>query len=72
MIKLYAFDQKVVKTKSKNEGTVVNMFFLRNRLYKEHTVVTSFRMHFEKIGRGLLREGKKRESVGLCGRSEGG
>ena len=37
------------------------MFFLRNRLYLGHTGVTSFRVHFEKIGRGLLREGKWRE-----------
>ena len=40
---------------------VVYMFFLRNRLYLGRTDVTSFCMHFEKIGRGLLREGKRRE-----------
>ena len=37
------------------------MVFLRNRLYLGHTGVTSFRVHFEKIGRGLLREGKRGE-----------
>ena len=35
--------------------------FLRNRFYLGRTVVTSFCVHFEKIGRGLLREGKRRE-----------
>ena len=33
----------------------------RNRLYLGRTHVTSFRVHFEKRGRGLLREGKRRE-----------
>ena len=40
---------------------VVYMFFLRNLLYLGRTDVTSFCMHFEKIGCGLLREGKQRE-----------
>ena len=35
--------------------------FLRNRLYLGQTVVTSFRVQFEKVGRGLLREAKQRE-----------
>ena len=35
--------------------------FLRNRLYLGHTGVTSFRMQFKKVGRGLLREAKRRE-----------
>ena len=35
--------------------------FLRNRLYLGHTGVTSFRVQFEKVGRGLLREAKRRE-----------
>ena len=35
--------------------------FLRNRLYLGHTGVTSFCMQFEKVGRGLLREAKRRE-----------
>ena len=35
--------------------------FLRNRLYLGQTVVTSFRRQFEKVGRGLLREAKRRE-----------
>ena len=35
--------------------------FLRNRLYLGHTSVTSFRVQFKKIGRGLLREAKRRE-----------
>ena len=35
--------------------------FLRNRLYLGRTDMTSFRVHFEKIGRGLVREGKRRE-----------
>ena len=42
-------------------GAIVYMFFLRNRLYLGRTDVTSFFMHFEKIGRGLLREGIQRE-----------
>ena len=37
------------------------MFFLQNRLYLGHTGVTSFCVHFVKVGRGLLREGKHRE-----------
>ena len=51
---------------------VVYMFFLRNRLYLGRTVVTSFRAHFEKIGCGLLREGKQERESGLCGRRAGG
>ena len=35
--------------------------FLRNRLYLGLTGVTSFRVYFEKIRRGLLREGKRRK-----------
>ena len=35
--------------------------FLRDRLYLGHTGVTSFCVQFEKIGRGLLRGGKRRE-----------
>ena len=35
--------------------------FLRNQLYLGRTDVTSFCMHFEKIGHGLLREGKRSE-----------
>ena len=35
--------------------------FLHNRLYLGRTDVTSFCVHFEQIGRGLLREGKRRE-----------
>ena len=35
--------------------------FWQNRLYLRHTVVTSFRVKFEKAGRELLREGKRRE-----------
>ena len=35
--------------------------FLWNRLYLGHTDVTSFGVHFEKIGRGLFRKGKRRE-----------
>ena len=37
--------------------------FLRNQLYLGHTGVMSFRVQFEKIGRGLLREAKRREGV---------
>ena len=35
--------------------------FSRNRLSLGKTVVTSFCMQFEKVGRGLLREAKRRE-----------
>ena len=35
--------------------------FLRNRLYLGLTGVTSFRVQFEKVGRGLVREAKRRE-----------
>ena len=35
--------------------------FLRDRLYLGHTSMTSFCVHIEKIGRGLLRKGKRRE-----------
>ena len=35
--------------------------FLRNRLYLGHTGVTSFHVHFVKVGRELLRGGKRRE-----------
>ena len=35
--------------------------FLRNRLYLGHTGVTSFFVQFEKVRRGLLREGERRE-----------
>ena len=35
--------------------------FLRNRLYLGQTIVTSFCVQFEKVGRGLLLEGKRRE-----------
>ena len=35
--------------------------FLGNRLYLGQTVVTSFSVQFEKVGRGLLREAKRRE-----------
>ena len=35
--------------------------FLRNWLYLGQTVVTSFCVQFEKVGRGLLQEGERRE-----------
>ena len=35
--------------------------FLRNQLYLGQTVVMSFRGQFEKVGRGILREAKRRE-----------
>ena len=35
--------------------------FLRNRLYLGRTGVTSFRMQFKKVGRGLLWKAKQRE-----------
>ena len=44
---------------------VVYMFFLRNRLYLGQTNVTSFCMHFENIGHGLLREVMKASFWGL-------
>ena len=42
------------------------VFFLRNQLYLGHTGVTSFRMQFEKIRRGLLREANVERESGLC------
>ena len=42
-------------------GSSIHVVFLRNQLYLGRTDVTSFFMHFEKIGRVLLREGKRRE-----------
>ena len=56
----------------KNLSAVVYMvFFLRNRLYLGHTSVTSFCVQFEKVGHGLLREGKRREGEWAVSRSEG-
>ena len=40
---------------------------LRNRLYLGGTDVTSFYMHFEKWGRGLLRKGNGEGESGLRG-----
>ena len=42
-------------------GSSIHGVFLRNRLYLGHTSVTSFRVQFEKVGRGLLWEGERRE-----------
>ena len=53
-------------------GSSIHVVFLRNRLYLGHTVVTSFCMHFEKIGRGLLREGKRREGEWAVWAKRGG
>ena len=39
----------------------IHVVFLRNGLYLRRNGVTSFRVHFEKVGCGLLREGKRRE-----------
>ena len=39
----------------------IHGIFLRNRLYLGRTGVTSFRVQFEKVGRGLLWEGKRRK-----------
>ena len=44
-----------------NTVSSIHGVFLRNRLYLGHTGVTSFRVQFEKVGRGLLREAKRRE-----------
>ena len=44
-----------------NTGSSIHGVFLRNRLYLGGTDVASFCVHFEKWGRGLLREGKRRE-----------
>ena len=44
----------------------------RNQLYLGRTHVTSFRVHFEKIGRGLLREGKRREGEWAVWAKRGG
>ena len=44
-----------------NGHSSIHVVFLRNRPYLRHTVVTSFRIHFENIGHGLLREGTRRE-----------
>ena len=49
---------------------VQNWFFLWKVVRQNDTDVTSFCMQFEKIGRGLLREGKRR--VGCVGQREGG
>ena len=43
----------------------IHSVFFRNCLYLGHTGVTSFSMHFEKVGRGLLREAKRREREGV-------
>ena len=46
------------------EGDIIRSIhgvFLQNRLYLGHTGVKSFRMQFKKVGRGLLRESKRRE-----------
>ena len=45
----------------RQSSSSIHVVFLRNRLNLGHTVVTSFHMHFENIGRGLLREGKRGE-----------
>ena len=39
----------------------IHGIFLRNRLYLGHTGVVSFCVQFEKVGRGLLQGGKRRE-----------
>ena len=43
------------------QSNSIHGVFLRNRLYLGHTGVTSFFVQFEKVRRGLLREGERRE-----------
>ena len=45
----------------RNHHSSIHGVFLRNRLYLGHTSVTSFCIHFKKVGRGLLREARRRE-----------
>ena len=50
----------------------IHVVVLRNRLYLGRNVVTSFFMHFENIGRGLLREGKLGEREWAVCSKQGG
>ena len=54
------------------EISSIHVVFLRNRLYLGRTDVTSFCVHFEKIGRGLLRESKRREGEWVVWAKGGG
>ena len=60
------------KDNKPSPGSSIHGVFLRNRLYLGRTGVTSFGVQFEKVGRGLLWGGKRRERVGCVGRTEGG
>ena len=54
-------------------STVVYMVFFAKSTYLGRTGLTSFCMQFKKVGRGLLRGGKRRErESGLCGSKRGG
>ena len=58
----YNFNQTEVWNTGKqfNATSSTHGVFLRNRLDLERTSVTSFRVQFEKVGRELLRGGKRR------------
>ena len=63
---IWKLDDKVVSKSNKYEkvnilNSSIHGVFLRNRLYLGHNVVTSFRVQFEKLGCGLLREAKQIE-----------